>query len=1123
MKQSGQSNGGESFSDAMRVGTLLGRSLRHYAKSHLGTLSGAIVAGAVLVGALSVGDSVRGSLREMAWARLGSVEFALVAGDRIFRSELAEELQEGLGREVTGVLAALGTASGKGGETRANQVNVLGVEADFWDLARRSTVMAIAPGSVVLNDALARQLKAKVGDSILFRVPKPSGLSREAPLSPEEDASVAMRLTVQAIVGDEQFGRFSLHASQIPPFNAFVSRSDLQKRLVREGGANLLLVGGEARGVLGGQSAEALDLALLAAELRRHWCLADAQLTLKKLSEGRGFELRSERVFLEEAVAEAARQTLGEARGVLTYFVNSMSVGNRRNPYSMAAAVAPPLAPADLADDEIVINQWLAEDLSAAPGDHLTMKYYVVGLGRELVEKEAVFVIKSIVPLAGKYADADLMPDFPGLKDAENCRDWDTGFPIELDWIRDKDNAYWEEHRGTPKAFVSAAAGARLWKNRFGSLTALRFPDRGLAAVDWEARLAAAIGPESVGLSFSPVKEAAMASASQSQDFGGLFVGFSFFLILAALLLMSLLFQFSMEQRSRETGILLALGWRPNAVKRLLYGEGGALAGLGAVLGAAGGVVYAQAMLYGLTTVWKEAVGTSAISFHFQWETLLVGSLGGAIAAWLTIWLTVRAQTARSARELLQSAGAEEVLGQDGSRWFSPLAIVAFVAAVGLIGWALAAREEQSAGLFFGAGGLLLISGMAAALWRLRRRAKFSGVRPLNLATIGIRGGSRRVKRSAVTIGLLACGSFLVVAVGANKLDAVKDAAKRNSGTGGFLFWGQTTQPVLHDLNGQSGRDFFLLDGEEISEARFVSFRVLPGEDASCLNLNRAQRPQLMGVNPAELASRKAFAFAAADRMQFSEANPWLLLNERRADGAIPAIADQNSMRWAMGKKIGDKLSYTDGRGRPFEIVLVGAVANSVLQGNLILAESRFVELYPRESGYRTFLVDAPAAYQEKLASTLSRALRDFGLELTPTAQRLSNFNKVQNTYLLTFQVLGGLGLLLGSVGLGIVVARNVWERRGELALLQAVGFRPGALRWLVLSEHAALLAAGLFIGTGAALIAVLPNLLSPGAEIPYVSLGATLLAVLGSGLLWTWLAACASLRGRLLESLRND
>jgi ABC-type antimicrobial peptide transport system permease subunit len=144
-------------------------------------------------------------------------------------------------------------------------------------------------------------------------------------------------------------------------------------------------------------------------------------------------------------------------------------------------------------------------------------------------------------------------------------------------------------------------------------------------------------------------------------------------------------------------------------------------------------------------------------------------------------------------------------------------------------------------------------------------------------------------------------------------------------------------------------------------------------------------------------------------------------------------------------------------------------------------------------------------------------------LELTPATRRLAAFNAVQNTYLSTFQVLGGLGLLLGSAGLGVVVLRNVLERRGELALLLAVGFRPGAVKWLVIAEHAGLLCLGLGIGVVAALVAVLPALLSPGAEIPYVSLAVTVGAVLLSGLLWTWLASLVALRGRLLDALRND
>ena len=119
--------------------------------------------------------------------------------------------------------------------------------------------------------------------------------------------------------------------------------------------------------------------------------------------------------------------------------------------------------------------------------------------------------------------------------------------------------------------------------------------------------------------------------------------------------------------------------------------------------------------------------------------------------------------------------------------------------------------------------------------------------------------------------------------------------------------------------------------------------------------------------------------------------------------------------------------------------------------------------------------------------------------------------------------VLGGLGLLLGSAGLGVVVLRNVLERRGELALLQAVGFRRRSLRWLVLAEHAGLLLLGLAVGLVAALAAIWPVLFAPGSELHIVSLAFTLAAVLGSGLLWTAFATWLALRGELLSALRNE
>jgi ABC-type antimicrobial peptide transport system permease subunit len=241
------------------------------------------------------------------------------------------------------------------------------------------------------------------------------------------------------------------------------------------------------------------------------------------------------------------------------------------------------------------------------------------------------------------------------------------------------------------------------------------------------------------------------------------------------------------------------------------------------------------------------------------------------------------------------------------------------------------------------------------------------------------------------------------------------------------------------------------------------------------------------------------------------------------ADTETAAIGDAASIQWALGKKIGDTLAYQDERGNDFAVKLVGGLANSIMQGSLIIDEAEFKRRFPGVSGYRMFLIDCPSNALPEVSAELTRALQDYGFEVTPAAKRLAAFNAVQNTYLSTFQVLGGLGLLLGSFGLGVVVLRNVLERRSEMALLMAVGFERSRVQKLVLAEHAALLCLGLAIGIVSAVVAILPGLVSPRGELPVQSLALTLGGVLVFGLVSTWLATRAAVRGNLLEGLRNE
>ena len=115
--------------------------------------------------------------------------------------------------------------------------------------------------------------------------------------------------------------------------------------------------------------------------------------------------------------------------------------------------------PADLANNEMVISQWLADDLGVAAGGEVALKYFVMGERRQLEEKARKFTVRAVLPMTEPHLNTSWMPEFPGLSDKKNCRDWKPGFDFDSKRMRDKDQQYWEQYRGTPKAFVNLKVG----------------------------------------------------------------------------------------------------------------------------------------------------------------------------------------------------------------------------------------------------------------------------------------------------------------------------------------------------------------------------------------------------------------------------------------------------------------------------------------------------------------------------------------------------------------------------------------------------------------------------------------------------------------------------------------
>jgi ABC-type antimicrobial peptide transport system permease subunit len=276
-------------------------------------------------------------------------------------------------------------------------------------------------------------------------------------------------------------------------------------------------------------------------------------------------------------------------------------------------------------------------------------------------------------------------------------------------------------------------------------------------------------------------------------------------------------------------------------------------------------------------------------------------------------------------------------------------------------------------------------------------------------------------------------------------------------------------------------------------------------------------------VDPAALHRRGAFRFVQPADAGQGDAGGWALLEAALPDGAVPVIGDAATLTWGLQKRVGDDIPLRDGRGRTVRLRVVGMIADSVLQGTLIMADRDCARLFPAAGGQRLFLIDVRPGATARVAQRLRRALRDEGLDLAPADERLAAFQTVTQTYLAIFQTLGALGLLLGSVGLGALVLRNAVERRGELALLRAVGYRTRLLALLLIGEQGILLAAGTVLGAGAALVAVWPALAASGGRVSAAGLAGLLGAVLVNGLVWVALATGVALRAAPVAALRDE
>ena len=1077
------------------------KSYRYFFRQHLYVIAGLILSSMVLSGALIVGDSVKASLNSLVEVRLGSITHAMPMGDRFVSDSLAIRMNAKENTKFSSVLSIYGMLVNPDKNKKLPKIKVLGVDEFFWQF-KEIEVESPVNNNVFVSENIASRLNVDVGDEILLKVENIALVPINTPFAEEKSNVRSFRVLVEKILKKDNFGAFSLRSDQKAPFNLFISKEYLQKKLKLGKRSNLM--------VADFSQEKDVQEYLLA----KNWSYKDASLKLNQ-SKDSIFKITSDRVFIDNAISEKLIEEYN-ANSSLTYLVNAISYKERSTPYSFVSGIEDKSLHPILKNDGIIINSWCAKDLELEIGDSVNLSYWVMGAYRQLEEKHYSFIVNDIQLNNGSLFSKEMMPDFPGLADAKSCSEWDAGVPIDLEKIRGKDEKYWEDYRGTPKAIISYKKAKELWSNVYGASTSLSI--KSISDSKFEKDLSSKIDPRLIGLEFMTVKNIGEKAAKNGVDFGELFLSLSFFVIVSALLLLIMLLAMNLLLRQNEIITLQKLGLSEKWIFKTFLAEYSIDILLATLLGSILGIFYNKAILSFLNTLWYDAVRTDSLMVFVKPRTLGIAFIISALISFIVVYFVIRKQMKNDVQGLSHTSTSTSIF----EKILNVLAILILFVVLAFLTYYFIFNPIISSSMFMLLGALMLFVLLMFFRYILQMPVMDRTDNYANTSSFIIKNIKRNPSRNFIAVTLMAIGTFSVLLTGLNRKTFAGYELIRNSGTGGFDYWIESTLPFIHDPNLTKGKEVYNIEGIQLMDSvHFIPFLQLEGDDASCLNLNQVENPGLLGFDSKEFNTVGAFTFKKL-LDQINPDSPWLELDKKYGKNSIPAYIDETVLTWGIMKKVGDTLVYLDEKGDDLNVIIAGTINNTIFQGHVLISDKNMRTFFPSVAGAKILLAELNGVKKESFEEVLNNNLSDMGLSYQRSSERLRNFNSVTNTYLDIFLLLGALALLIGTIGFGIILFRNRLERRKEVAILQAIGIPDKRISMLFIKEHFILLLAGIVIAIISASLASIPTLIQSSLELPYKFIVSILILVLLSGVFWIIISAVIS-KGENLNKLLHE
>jgi putative ABC transport system permease protein len=388
-----------------------------------------------------------------------------------------------------------------------------------------------------------------------------------------------------------------------------------------------------------------------------------------------------------------------------------------------------------------------------------------------------------------------------------------------------------------------------------------------------------------------------------------------------------------------------------------------------------------------------------------------------------------------------------------------------------------------------------------------------------------------------MVVGAVVTGSFT---------KAFDDPAKFG---GGFDIRAQAspTNPV-------AGMAVAIRSAPGLDPAQFTSVSEQSFLDAKAMQVgsrNQFEEYGLRGLDDAFLRNT-TFGFAAKARGYTSNREVWQAVAAKPRLAVIDSIVVPRRDNWSVGAVLPDfKLEgflLEDGvfdpipvktidpqTGRSVTVTVIGVLEESVpeVMYGISTSQRTLAAAYGhrvRPTAY--YFAVAPGADPRTMAPRLEAAFVANGLEAESMEKIVDDALGVQLTFNRIIEGFMGLGLFVGIAALGVISARAVVERRQQIGILRALGFRKRMIQLSFLIESSFIAVSAVVVGTGLGLV-ISKNVIDDvaaqaswqdlGIVVPWLHLALIFGGVYAAALLATLIPAIRASRIYPAEALRYE